>query len=185
MPGNVLSAIIICAGVTLQAARPRSASALRLSSSVGRFWEVTLLFKRAIVIILLIYVSCTSHSGITDKEIDLFYTIQGTGSAEFQYEETCSVHHFPTKQCSVPGFGGYAVQPPDDYIRARNRLFPNSYLFFDTGLCEQPGIVPVIRWVCAKCREAELAWMQSHGMRIPPEVLSAEWKCPCPCGKRA
>ncbi len=119
-------------------------------------------------------VSCTVA---TKQDRDLYYHIQGSGISSYQYEKVCSLHHAPTRECAIPAYGGMALAPADDYIRARIANFPNSYLDYNTGWCTQGPVLPAVRWVCPSCRTAELRWRRAHAYPIPNEVTSPEWQC--------
>jgi hypothetical protein len=96
---------------------------------------------------------------------------------EYQHEAVCSLHHVPTQETAVPGYGGMSVMPPYRYVRARIRSFPNSWLYLNTGFCEQTYIVPYVRWFCPLCRKAELRWRRLHRYGLPDQISAdtGEW----------
>jgi hypothetical protein len=89
---------------------------------------------------------------------------------DLQREVTCSVHHVATRESIIPAFGGMSVMPPRSYVRARIRAFPNSWLYVNTGWCEQGAVLPVSRWYCPECRRAELRWRRVHRYPLPQQI---------------
>jgi hypothetical protein len=108
---------------------------------------------------------------LSPEEIAVYEQLSSDQPYTYSHEEVCSVHGVRTEFRSVPSHGGFAVLPPRAHVRARLRLFPNSFPYTLSGWCEQVGTFYVERWVCPACRAAELRWLQSHGYDIPEELL--------------
>jgi hypothetical protein len=83
-------------------------------------------------------------------------------------EDICHVHKVVTVERIVKSYGGMAIDPDEEYKKARVRQFPNSFLCAYTGYCTS-GDWELIRNVCPKCRSAEIQWLKSHGRPVDEE----------------
>lgn len=117
---------------------------------------------------LLLVAGC-SLSRLSPEQIALYEQLSSASEPDVHHD-VCPVHRVPTEVRSVPAYGGFAVLPSKQYIRARLDLFPNSFLYTQTGWCEQSSVFYVDRWVCPACRAAEVQWRQSHGYEIPEDT---------------
>lgn len=108
---------------------------------------------------------------LSSEEIAVYEKLNSDEPRTYVHEEVCSVHGVRTEFLPVPSYGGLAVLPPRPYVRARLRLFPNSFPYTQSGWCEQTATFWVERSVCPACRAAEVRWLKSHGYDIPEELL--------------
>jgi hypothetical protein len=129
----------------------------------------------AVVAIAALY-GC-SFRALSPREVEEWRAVSKSEPMEYQHEAVCSLHHIPTQEMAVPGYGGMSIRPPSAYVRARIRSFPNSWLYVNTGFCMQTGVEPVVRWFCPLCRKAELRWRRFHGYDLPDQISAetGEW----------
>ena len=115
----------------------------------------------SLLVLTLFSVGC--GTGRVSPEVsEAFWGLESGGLFLETHEEECHVHHIPTVEMIVPSYGGLCSQPSSKYVRARLRLFPNSYWHVQSCSCVDPTL-PAIRWVCPACRAAERTWRSLHG----------------------
>src|SRR5437016_6096108 len=110
---------------------------------------------KSVILCALALIGACSLRSITEAESEAWRKVATSEPRSYTYEAVCSVHHRKTIVTVVPAYGGFSVMPPKEYVRARLRLFPNSWPYVNTGWCEQTWVDHVERGVCPACRAAE------------------------------
>lgn len=127
--------------------------------------------RRSLLFFVVLLAGCSFHHIYSDAELQAWRQVANGHERSFQHESVCSVHHLATVPTVIPAYGGMSVMPPRPYVRARVKLFPNSWPYVNTGWCEQNYVDYVERWVCPACRAAELRWRRQHGWDVPEQLL--------------
>lgn len=133
-----------------------------------------------VLIPLAAVLSACALAPLSTGEVNRWDVVANPTLEDYKAEAVCSLHHVPTVETVVPAYGGLSVLPPKRYVRARIHDFPNSWLYVNTGFCEQGEALPVIRWYCPVCRKAEMRWLRLHRYLLPPEIspTTGEWTGP-------
>jgi hypothetical protein len=107
---------------------------------------------------------------VSPEELATFGQLR-TPQGAFAEEAICHLHRIETIEFVTKELAGMCVKPScrlRPYIKARVRLFPNSYWDTRSCSCEPLGGIRFVR-VCPACRDAERLWRSEHGMPLDEE----------------
>lgn len=95
-------------------------------------WQTAISSGAVMVLVL----ACARGSTLTRSELAGWRELSALQEPANTSPRICRVHHQRLEETAVPGYGGFAVMPRDEYVRARLASFPHAWLFVNTGWCE-------------------------------------------------